>query len=86
VARIDAAATISGRNASSEANTKASTASAPTAPRMTSARTPYPSDSEPMLSASRPVTPTVLPAGFAPSSAARISSVGGYTVGDEARG
>jgi hypothetical protein len=82
VARIEAAATTSGSNASSDANTNASTASAPTPPRRVSANTPGPSVSEPLASASCPVTPTVLPAGLAASSAARICSVGSCAVGD----
>jgi len=69
---IDAVATTSGRNASSDANTNASTTSAPTAPRRVSARAPGPFEVEPLASTSSPVTPTVLPAGLAASSAARI--------------
>jgi hypothetical protein len=79
---IEAAATTSGSSARNDANTNASTASAPTPPRRVSASTPGPSDSEPTASASSPVTPTMLPAGLAASSAARICSVGICSVGD----
>ncbi len=85
MARIDAAATMSGRSASTEANTNASTASAPTAPSIVSARTPGPVLDEPLANTSRPVTPTVLPAGLAASSTARICSVGSRAPGEESK-
>jgi hypothetical protein len=50
-----------------------------------SARTPGPFESEPVAKASSPVTPIVVPAGLAASSAARIFSVGILAVGDESK-
>src|SRR6266542_5471380 len=63
--RIDTAAISSGMKASSEPNTNASTASAPTPPSSVSARTllPWPPPSLLVASSSRPVTWTVAPAG-----------------------
>ena len=70
----------SGRNASSDANTKASTRRAPRAPSRVSASTPGPPESSPTASASMPVTPTVAPGGFVDSMASRIGSVGSSCV------
>ena len=72
VARIATAAISSGRKASSEPNTNASTASAPSPPSSVSASTPL----SPLLvpwfvaSSSMPVTRTVAPVGSAGRSAA----------------
>src|SRR4051812_21079171 len=79
--RIDTAATTIGRKARNEANTKASTARAPTAPSSTSVNTPGPLLSEPVASASSPVTPTVDPGGATCVNAVRIGSVASFVLG-----
>src|SRR4051812_7142588 len=82
VVRIEAAATTIGSNARNDANTNASTASAPTAPRRTSANTPGPPDeSSPTARASSPVTPVAAPDGAAFANAALMRSVGYGAVG-----
>ena len=63
-------------NASAEANTNSSTASAPSAPSSVSVRTPLPPDSSPVASGSMPVTPTTAPLGAAPCTASLTSLVG----------
>ena len=63
-------------NASSDAKTNSSTASAPTAPSSVSVRTPLPPESSPTARASMPVTPTVAPAGAAACTVVSTSLVG----------
>jgi hypothetical protein len=74
--RIDTAAITSGSSARNDANTNASTASAPTAPIIVSPSTPGPLlSSLPAASGSSPVTPAVAPAGITFSIAVRIAVV-----------
>ena len=70
---IETTAITIGTNASKEANTKVSTASAPTPPITASSSTPGPSLSAPLssASASNPVRCTGAPATVAPASALR---------------
>ena len=72
--RIDTAAMSSGTKASSEANTNASTASAPPAPKSVSANTPGPSLLPPLASWLSPVSPTCAPAGRAVATARLIAT------------
>src|SRR6185437_4779129 len=63
VVRIETAAIRSGTNASSEANTNASTTSAPAPPISVSTNTPGPFSEPPLASWLRPVNCTCVPGG-----------------------
>src|SRR5690348_15610009 len=81
VVRIDTAAISSGTSASSDANTNASTASAPSAPNIVSANTPGPLSLPESESSCRPVRATVYPGG----SARRTSDSACFDAGAEVK-